>query len=178
MLTLGTRVRIHVAAEAVDLRKGFDTLAAATRAIIPEDPLAEHWFVFLSRRQNRLKVLVWEPSAWLMPCKRLERGRLHLSTTPGVGARHAVIEATEPGMMMEGISLRGARRRARWEPQRGLALVSRARTVLQCARSRAMKNPLLYPRPAAACNECAPARVYRQRPGFERRAPRDESSHA
>jgi hypothetical protein len=37
MLTLGARARIYVAAEALDLRKGFDALAAATREIIRED---------------------------------------------------------------------------------------------------------------------------------------------
>ena len=40
MLTLGARARVYVAAEAIDLRKGFDTLAAATREVIREDPLA------------------------------------------------------------------------------------------------------------------------------------------
>ena len=121
MLTLGARARIYVAAEAIDLRKGFDALAAATREIIRDDPLSGHWFVFVNRRQNRLKVLVWEPSGYLLLYKRLERGRFHLPTTPRLGARHLEIEATELGLMMEGIDLRGARRRARWEPQKDLA---------------------------------------------------------
>ena len=124
MLTLGTRARIYVAAEAIDLRKGFDTLAAATRSIIREDPLSGHWFVFVNRRRNRLKVLVWEPSGYLMLYKRLERGCFQLATTPAVGARHVEIEATELGLMMEGIDLRGARRRARWSPQKDLASMS------------------------------------------------------
>jgi transposase len=33
-------VRIYVAAEAVDLRRGFDGLAAATRSLIRQDPLS------------------------------------------------------------------------------------------------------------------------------------------
>ncbi len=36
---LPASVRIYVAAEAVDLRRGFDGLAAATRSLIREDPL-------------------------------------------------------------------------------------------------------------------------------------------
>ena len=121
MLTLGARARIYVAAEAIDLRKGFDTLAAATREIIRADPLSGHFFVFVNRRKNRLKVLVWEPSGYLMLYKRLERGCFHLPITPALGARHVEIEATELGLMMEGIDLRGARHRARWEPQKALA---------------------------------------------------------
>jgi transposase len=121
MLTLGARARIYVAAEAIDLRKGFDALAAATREIIRGDPLSGHFFVFVNRRKNRLKVLVWEPSGYLLLYKRLERGRFHLPTTPALGARHVEIEATELGLMMEGIDLKGARRRVHWEPQKGVA---------------------------------------------------------
>ena len=121
MLTLGAPAQVYVAAEAVDLRKGFDALAAATREIIRADPLCGHWFVFVNRRQNRLKVLVWEPSGYLLLYKRLERGRFHLPTTPALGARHVEIEAAELGLMIEGIDLRGARRRRRWQPQKDLA---------------------------------------------------------
>lgn len=121
MLTLGGRARIYVAAETLDLRKGFDALAAATREIIRADPLSGHWFVFLNRRKNRLKVLVWEPSGYLLLYKRLERGCFHLPTTPELGARHVEIEASALTLMIEGIDLRGARRRMRWEPQKGVA---------------------------------------------------------
>ena len=121
MLTLGGRARIYVAAETIDLRKGFDALAAATREVIRADPLSGHWFVFLNRRRNRLKVLVWEPSGYLLLYKRLERGGFHVPTTPRLGARHVEIEASELTLMIEGIDLRGARRRARWEPQKGVA---------------------------------------------------------
>ena len=44
MLTLPSSVRIYVAAEALDLRRGFDGLAAATRSIIGESPLSGHLF--------------------------------------------------------------------------------------------------------------------------------------
>ena len=66
MLTLPNTVRIYVAAEPVDLRRGFDGLAAATRQIIREDPLSGALFVFLNRRANRLKILLWEPSGYLL----------------------------------------------------------------------------------------------------------------
>ena len=56
---LPASVRIYVAAEAVDLRRGFDGLAATTRSVIRQDPLNGHLFVFLNRRKNRVKLLVW-----------------------------------------------------------------------------------------------------------------------
>lgn len=114
MLTLPASVRIYVAAEAVDLRRGFDGLAAATRSVIREDPLSGHLFVFTNRRRNRVKVLVWDRTGYLLLYKRLERGTFHLAMEPAVGCRHVEIDAGELGLMLEGIDLRGARRRERW----------------------------------------------------------------
>jgi transposase len=114
MLTLPASVRIDVAAEAVDLRRGFDGLAAATRSLIRHDPLTGHLFVFLNRRQNRIKLLVWDRTGYLLVYKRLERGTFHLPTEPAVGQRHVEVEAGELGLMLEGVDLRGAVRRARW----------------------------------------------------------------
>lgn len=126
MLTLPNTVRIYVAAEPVDLRRGFDGLAAATRQIIREDPLSGALFVFLNRRANRLKILLWEPSGYLLIYKRLERGCFRLPRQPGPGLRHVAMEATDLALMMEGIDLREARRRKRWIPaQNGVAQVSR-----------------------------------------------------
>ncbi len=114
MLTLPASVRIYIAAEAVDLRRGFDGLAAATRSLIREDPLSGHLFVFLNRRKNRIKLLVWDRTGYLLLYKRLERGTFHLATEPLAGQRHVEVDAGELGLIMEGLDLRGATRRTRW----------------------------------------------------------------
>jgi transposase len=114
VLTLPASVRIYVAAEAVDLRRGFDGLAAATRSLIRQDPLNGHLFVFLNRRKNRIKLLVWDRTGYLLLYKRLERGTFRLATEPAPGQRHVEVDAGELGLMMEGLDLRGAARRERW----------------------------------------------------------------
>lgn len=116
MLTLPSTVRIYIAAEPVDLRRGFDGLAAATREIILRDPLSGCLFAFINRRANRMKILLWEPSGFLLIYKRLERGCFRLPRAPRPGARHVEMEATELMLMLEGIDLRGARCRKRWIP--------------------------------------------------------------
>jgi len=122
MLTLPSSVRIYVAAEAVDLRRGFDGLAAATRSVIGESPLSGHVFVFLNRRRNRVKLLVWDRTGYVIVYKRLERGTFELPTRPEAGRRHVELDAGELGLMLEGLDLRGARRRVRWyrRPQQAL----------------------------------------------------------
>jgi len=127
MLTLPGTVRIYLAAEPVDLRRGFDGLAAATREIIRQDPLSGHLFVFRNRRSNRLKILLWEPSGYLLIYKRLERGRFRVPWSPRPGTRHVELEATELALVMEGIDLGGARRRERWRP--GEKVLARAASI-------------------------------------------------
>ena len=52
LMGLPSVVRIYLATEPVDLRRGFDGLAAATRSLIGLDPMCGHIFVFLNRRRN------------------------------------------------------------------------------------------------------------------------------
>jgi len=114
MFTLPASVRIYVAAEPVDLRRGFDGLAGTAREVIGANPLSGHLFVFLNRRRNRVKLLVWDRTGYLLLYKRLERGTFHIATQPRFGERHVEMDAGELGLMLEGLDLHGARRRTRW----------------------------------------------------------------
>jgi transposase len=129
VLTLPASVRIFVAAEPADLRRGFDGLAAATRSLIL-DPLSGHLFCFLNRRRNRIKLLVWDRTGFLLLYKRLERGTFALPTQPAPGRRHVEIDAGELALMLEGLDLRGAHRRARWYRSPHQAAAAGAGTLL------------------------------------------------
>ena len=120
MLTLPSSVRIYIAAEPVDLRRGFDGWAAATRSLL-RDPLRGHLFCLLNKRKNRIKVLVWDRTGYVVLYKRLERGTFALPTQPAPGRGQVEVDAAEFGLMLEGLDLRGARRRPRWyrSPHRG-----------------------------------------------------------
>jgi transposase len=91
VLTLPASVRIYLAAEPVDLRRGFDGLAAAVRTVVGADPLSGHLFVFLNQSRNRAKILVWEASGFWLFYKRLEVGRFKLPTAPASGTRHMAL---------------------------------------------------------------------------------------
>ena len=114
MLTLPASVRIYMAAEPVDLRRSFDGLAAAARSVIGADPMSGHVFVFLNRKRNSVKLLVWDRTGYLILYKRLARGTFTLQREPRIGERHVEIDAGELGLMLEGLDLRDARRRVRW----------------------------------------------------------------
>lgn len=116
MLSLPSTVKIYVAAGAVDLRKGFDGLSAVAREVIRADPLSGHLFCFFNRRRDRAKILVWDRGGFWLLYRRLEKGCFHLPRKPAEGEQHIEVEATELALLLEGIDLRGARRRPRWEP--------------------------------------------------------------
>lgn len=116
MLSLPPTVRVFFALEGVDLRKGFDGLANMARSVLAEDPASGHLFVFLNRRRNRVKVLFWDRSGWCVYYKRLERGSFSLPQPRSLGDTKLEVEAAELMLILEGIDLRGARRRVRWHP--------------------------------------------------------------
>src|SRR5579884_4247744 len=70
--------RIWLAVEATDMRCGFDRLAERVQAVIGENPLSGHLFVFRSRRGDRLKILAWDRDGFVLWYKRLEKGVFRL----------------------------------------------------------------------------------------------------
>lgn len=117
MLTLPPTVKVMVCAVPVDMRKSFDGLAGAARSLLHVDPLSGHLLVFFNRTGDHARVLFWDRNGYCLVCKRLEKGRFRL---PWEGtdspARYYELEAVELALILEGIDLRGAQRRARWVP--------------------------------------------------------------
>ncbi len=127
MFTLSAAVRIYVAAAPCDLRRGCDGLSALTRNVIGADPMSGHLFVFLNRRRDRIKLLAWDRTGFVVVYKRLERGTFRLPMAPRAGQQHVDLDAGELMLMLEGLDLRHARRQPRWyrsphEPQRTAAV--------------------------------------------------------
>jgi transposase len=106
--------RIWLAAEAADMRYGFDRLAERVRTVIGQDPLAGHLFVFRSRRGDRLKVLVWDRDGFVLWYKRLEAGVFKLPKLEA-GSRSVELRASELAMVLDGIDMSRLKRVPRYE---------------------------------------------------------------
>jgi transposase len=103
--------RIWLAAEAADMRCGFDRLAERVREVIGQDPLDGHLFVFRSRRGDRLKILVWDRDGFVLWYKRLEKGRFRWPEAEGSQLK-VVLSHEELALLLGGIDLAQTRRRA------------------------------------------------------------------
>lgn len=108
------RARIWLAAEATDMRCGFDHLAERVRAVIGQDPLGGHLFAFRSRRGDRLKVLFWDRDGFMLWYKRLEAGVFKLPKVEA-GARSVELRASELAMVLDGIDMSRLVRVPRYE---------------------------------------------------------------
>jgi transposase len=72
MLTLPPSVRVLMACELANMRKGFDGLAHLVQSVLQEDPLSGHLFVLRNRRGDRIKLLLWDSDGFLILYKRQE----------------------------------------------------------------------------------------------------------
>ncbi len=73
--------RIWLAATPVDMRLGFDGLAAKVQGVLAADPFCGHAFVFRNRRGDRLKLLLWDGLGFWLLYRRLDHGQLHWPRT-------------------------------------------------------------------------------------------------
>ena len=105
--------RIWLAVEATDMRCGFDRLAERVSAVISQDPLSGHLFVFASRRHERLKILTWDRDGYVLWYKRLEAGVFKLPRVEQ-GARSVELRPSELAMMLDGIDMTKLKRTPRY----------------------------------------------------------------
>jgi transposase len=62
MIGLPPGTKVFLACQPIDLRAGFDGLAAKVQQIIGADPFSGHVFIFRSKRGHYLKGLYWDGS--------------------------------------------------------------------------------------------------------------------
>ena len=75
MIQITPQMRILVAVQPADFRKGIDGLAGVCRQVLQQDPLSGCVFVFRNRRATAIKILVYDTQGFWLAQKRLSRGK-------------------------------------------------------------------------------------------------------
>ena len=87
MIQITPQMRILVAVEPVDFRKGIDGPAALCRQVLASDPLGGTLFVFCSRWRHAIKFLTYDGQGFWLCQKRLSQGRFqHRPQADATGA--------------------------------------------------------------------------------------------
>lgn len=75
MIQITPQMRVLVAVDPVDFRKGIDGLARVAREELSRDPFSGWLFVFRNRRRSAIKILVYDGQGFWLALKRLSRGK-------------------------------------------------------------------------------------------------------
>lgn len=86
MLQLTPQMKILVAVEPADFRRGIDGLARLCQDVLQHDPFAGAVFVFRNRKGTALKVLMYDGQGFWLCHKRLSRGRFPWWPSAGAGS--------------------------------------------------------------------------------------------
>lgn len=113
MVTLSSTQRYYLWREPVDMRKSFDGLQGLVSNHIGRDALSGEVFIFMNRRRDQVKLLVWDRSGFVIYYKRLERGRFELPRVSG-DVRGQALPWADLLLIMEGVSLGSVRWRKRY----------------------------------------------------------------
>lgn len=75
MLQITPQMKVLVAVQPADFRKGIDGLAALCKGTLEQDPFSGTVFVFRNRRATAIKVLVYDGQGFWLCQKRLSESR-------------------------------------------------------------------------------------------------------
>jgi transposase len=105
VLSVPPTVKVYLAPGATDMRKSFDTLAAAARTVLEKDPFSGHLFAFCGRSRRTVKVLLWDGTGFSLLAKRLGRGTFAWPGAPSDGGRCVELRAHELAALLAGLDL-------------------------------------------------------------------------
>jgi len=94
------------------MRKGFDGLSGLVQQQMGSDATSGDVYIFLGKRLDRMKLLVWEPGGFLLYYKRLEAGTFKL---PKAQDQSINLTYSELSLLLEGLEVEVKHRRKRFE---------------------------------------------------------------
>jgi transposase len=103
MMQVTPQMRVLVAVEPTDFRRGIDGLCRVCKHELRVDPFAGVVFVFRNRRSTSVKLLVYDGQGFWLCQKRLSAGRFRF--WPAAAARTKKVRPLEPhelGVLLAG----------------------------------------------------------------------------
>lgn len=74
MITVPGNARLYFCHKPVSMRKSFEGLSLEVEQLFPEELLTGAFFIFLNRRKDHMKILLWDKDGFVIWFKRLEQG--------------------------------------------------------------------------------------------------------
>jgi transposase len=107
MFRLSADVPVYLHRDPIDFRAGINRLALVVEQAMALDPFARAVFGFCNRRRNRVKLLLYDRSGFLLVLKRLEVDRFHW---PRRGEAVLTLTSEQLHWLLDGIDLAAVHR--------------------------------------------------------------------
>jgi len=108
-----TDLRIFVCTTPTNMSYSFDSLMGRAQEIFDQDPTSGHLFLFLNRRRDRIKILLWDQDGFWIFYKRLEEGTFQMLSTTN-DPEGLEIDYSQLVKLLGGVDLQTGRRRRRY----------------------------------------------------------------
>lgn len=115
MLSFSGSLKVFVALESCDMRKGFNGLHALVTEKLGEDLRSGALFVFSNRKHTRLKIIYWDGTGLWVLSKRLEKGTFSWPKNVEPEVTKLKLTPQALAMLTDGVDLRGAKLRPWYE---------------------------------------------------------------
>ena len=112
MIGLTSHHSYYLYDDVCDMRKGFDGLSGIITQQMERSPLDGSVYLFVNRRRDRMKMLVWESGGYMLYYKRLEQGQFELPDPKKSGP--ITLDWETLVLMLTGISLIQNKRKKRY----------------------------------------------------------------
>ena len=106
-------LRIFVCTTPTNMTYSFDSLMGRAQEIFDQDPTSGHLFLFLNRRRDRIKILLWDQDGFWIFYKRLEESTFQMLSTTN-DQEGIELEYSQLVRLLGGIDLKTGRRRRRY----------------------------------------------------------------
>jgi transposase len=114
MLHLSPACNYYLYCGNTDMRKGFDSLSGLVSSQMQFNAFSGSVFIFLNKKHNQVKLLLWEGDGFALYYKRLEQGTFEIPVSEDK-KESLPLSSQQLQLILQGISLKSVRRRKRYQ---------------------------------------------------------------
>ena len=101
MLKLRDDTKIYFSLEPIDARKSIDSLSALVASCFEDNPQSGNLFIFFNKARDKVKILWWDNTGFILHYKRLEKHRFVVPKISGL--THLEISETQLHGLLAGL---------------------------------------------------------------------------
>jgi len=114
MLHLSASCTYYFYNSSVDMRKGFDSLSGLIQQHMQLNVLSGSIFIFINKKRNQVKLLLWEGDGLSLYYKRLEQGTYELPHSSNESSC-VTLSAQQLQLILQGIQLKSVKMKKRYQ---------------------------------------------------------------